>query len=182
MDVAYEVCAGIDVHKNNGVACRIYKAQDGKIRTEKQTFPTMTKGLFALSDWLSEVESANIKRGAVASDLLGVSSRRILRRLISEETPDLEALADLAIGKLRDKHGDLVLALQGCMNAHHRFMLGHLLDPVEELDVRIGAFEARIEEMSLPFKQAVELVDTIPAASQTAAMGLAVVPNAEAAN
>jgi transposase len=55
------------------------------------------------------------------------------------------------------------------MNDHHRFVIGQLLDHVEELDRRIMSFEARIEVLSAPFKGAVEIVDTIPAISITAA-------------
>jgi len=59
--------------------------------------------------------------------------------------------------------------LEGRMNDHHRFLINQLLEHVDELDRRIKTFEARIEELSAPFKEAVELLDTIPAVSRTAA-------------
>jgi transposase len=115
------------------------------------------------------LESANIKLGAVASDLLGVSSRKILRALVTELNPDPILLADMALGKLRDKRDDLAESLEGRMNDHHRFVIDQLLDHVDELDQRIAVFEARIEAMSAPFKAAVEIVDSVPAVSITAA-------------
>ena len=113
------------------------------------------------------LESANIKLGAVATDLLGVSSRRMLHMLVSNPDATPADLADLALGRLREKRDDLTEALEGRMNDHHRFVIGQLLEHVDELDRRINVIEARIEALSAPFKQAVALVDTIPGFSLT---------------
>ena len=43
------------------------------------------------------LEGANLKLGSVASDVMGVSGRRILEAMIEGET-DPEKLADLALG------------------------------------------------------------------------------------
>jgi transposase len=115
------------------------------------------------------LESANVKLGAVASDLLGVSSRKILREIVAGVNTDPAALADLALGKLRDKREDLILALEGRVTDHNRFMMGQLLDHIDELDRRIHTFEERIEALSAPFKRAVVVVDSVPAVSTTAA-------------
>jgi transposase len=115
------------------------------------------------------LESANIKLGAVASDLLGVSSRKILREIVAGVNTDPASLADLAIGKLRDKREELTLALEGRVTGHNRFMIGQLLDHIDELDTRITTFEERIEALSAPFKRAVVIVDSVPAVSITAA-------------
>ena len=49
MQVVYERCCGLDVHKKTVVACVI--TPEGK---EIQTFLTMTNDLLNLADWLSE--------------------------------------------------------------------------------------------------------------------------------
>jgi len=115
------------------------------------------------------LEGANIKLGAVATDLLGVSSRRILRELATRPDVTPAELANLAVGTLQKKRDDLTLALEGRMNDHHRFMIGQLLDHTEELDRRTATFETRIEELSAPFAAAVVRVDTHVGVSQTAA-------------
>ena len=102
------------------------------------------------------LESANIKLGAVASDLLGVSSRKMLHALVTQENPDPSVLADLALGPLREKREDLILALEGGMNAHHRFVIGELLDHITELDRRIETVEKRIKALCLPFEKSLE--------------------------
>ena len=113
------------------------------------------------------LESANIKLGAVASDLLGVSCRKMLHTLVNQPQATPSDLANLALGRLREKQDELTEALEGRMNDHHRFVIDQLLQHVEELDRRIQAVEARIEALSAPFKQAVVLVDTIPGFNAT---------------
>jgi transposase len=115
------------------------------------------------------LESVNIKLGAVASDLLGVSCRKMLHELATDPDADPNAMAELALGSMRGKRDELALALQGRMNDHYRFLLSQLLDHISELDGRIEAFEQRIEETSAPFKAAVALVDLVPGFSRTAA-------------
>jgi transposase len=53
MEVLYQRCAGLDVHKKTVVAA-IRLVEGNKVITEVRTFPTTTAGLLALSDWISE--------------------------------------------------------------------------------------------------------------------------------
>jgi transposase len=52
MEVLYQRCAGLDVHKKTVVAA-VRLAEGNKVITEAKTFATTTAGLLALSDWLS---------------------------------------------------------------------------------------------------------------------------------
>ena len=54
MDVIYERCAGLDVHKATVVGCvRRPGPKPSERRGETRTFPTTIPGLLALSDWLA---------------------------------------------------------------------------------------------------------------------------------
>lgn len=53
MQVVYENCAGLDVHKKTVVACVITPKSKGGWEKEIRTFSTMTKDLLNLSDWLT---------------------------------------------------------------------------------------------------------------------------------
>jgi transposase len=53
MEIRHPGCGGLDVHKDNVVACARMVA-DARATHEVETFATTTKGLLALSDWLSE--------------------------------------------------------------------------------------------------------------------------------
>ena len=53
MDVIYQRCAGLDVHKKTVVACVRRVAANGKVHKEVRTFGTMTADLLRLADWLA---------------------------------------------------------------------------------------------------------------------------------
>jgi transposase len=95
------------------------------------------------------LEDANIKLGAVASDILGKSGRAMLHALIrGEHNPD--KLADLAEGRLRAKIRDLKLALEGHFTEHHRFLVDHLLGHLDELERHVEELSSRIRERLRP--------------------------------
>ena len=52
MDVVYERCCGLDVHKRTVVACVVVPGTTGQPRKTLRTFGTMTEDLLALGDWL----------------------------------------------------------------------------------------------------------------------------------
>jgi len=56
MQAVYARCAGLDVHKNTVVACRIWQEANGDKHQETKSFGTTTSELLELSDWLSEWE------------------------------------------------------------------------------------------------------------------------------
>ena len=89
------------------------------------------------------LEDANIKLGAVASDVLGKSGRKMLRALLNGEQ-DAAKLADLAERRLRAKIPELKLALEGHCTEHHRFVLGRLLSHLSYLEGQREALSTRI--------------------------------------
>ncbi len=59
MEVLYERCAGLDVHKDVVVACmRVQRG--GRPERELRRFSTMTKGLLELSEWLSSQQCTHV--------------------------------------------------------------------------------------------------------------------------
>jgi transposase len=255
MDVLYERCVGLDVHRDTVVACLL--TPEGR---QLRTFGTMTDDLLALADWLigqrvshvamestgvywkpvynllegsglellvvnarhikavpgrktdvrdaewiadllrhgllrgsfipdraqrelrelvryrkrlieergreaqrlhKTLEGANVKLGAVASDILGVSGRAMLSALVAGRD-DPEALAALAQGRLRDKHDRLVAALRGLIGPHQRRLLATQLRHVDFLDAEIADLSAQITERMRPFEPAIELATTTP--------------------
>jgi transposase len=259
MDIMYERCCGLDVHKQTVVACVLEPGSGRQPKKEIRTFGTMTADLLQLGDWLTEkrvthvalestgvywhavwnllegqvglllvnarhikqvpgrktdvrdcewianllrhgllrasfvpdrpqrelreltryrtalvreraaevnriqktLEGANVKLGDVASDILGVSARRMLEALISGTT-DPAALADLAVDKLRSKVPQLERALNGQFGAHHRFLLGQQLKHLDGLDELIERVGGEISERVRPVEQVVERIDAMP--------------------
>ena len=261
MDVIYERCAGLDVHKKTVVACRMVPTEEELWQAETRTFPTMTADLLALADWLraaavthvamestgvywkpiynilegdfevllvnakhikqvpgrktdvkdaqwiaqllrhgllkgsfipeapqralrdlvryrtkliqqrsSEVnrvqkvlEDANIKLGAVVSDVMGVSSREMLTQLIAGQD-DPVVMAQLARGRMRSKIDELEQALTGHVQAHHQLMLRLHLEHIDELNAKIERLNEEIERQMVPFDQGdlVARLDAVP--------------------
>jgi len=114
------------------------------------------------------LEDANIKLGAVASDILGVSGREMLEQL-ANGVKDPVKLAMLARGRLKRKIPELQLALEGAFRDHHRFMLRQLLTHLEHVDKQVTQFSDRIEELMAPFldQELKEKLRMIPGIEQT---------------
>src|SRR5215467_15078099 len=54
MQIVFNRCVGLDVHKKSVMACLITTSDDGERRKERQTFSTMTPDLLRLREWLIE--------------------------------------------------------------------------------------------------------------------------------
>jgi transposase len=52
MDVLYERCCGLDIHKRTVVACLVLPGPNGQATKEVRSFGTMSDELLALADWL----------------------------------------------------------------------------------------------------------------------------------
>jgi transposase len=102
------------------------------------------------------LEDANLKLGAVASDILGKSGRAMLRALICGEH-DPKRLAELAEGRLRAKIPELRLALEGHFSDHHRFLVEHLLGHLDELERHVEELSGRIAEQLRPLLDSARL-------------------------
>ena len=107
------------------------------------------------------LESANIKLASIASDIFGVSGRRMLKALVDGELAP-EQMAELSVGLLRKKREDLKASLEGRFNGHHRFLLRKQLSRVDALQKDIADIEARIDSVIEPFKAQRDLLCTMP--------------------
>jgi transposase len=144
------------------------------------------------------LENANIKLASVATDVLGVSGRRMLTALVDGET-NVEVMAELAKGRLRNKIPELREALTGVVDDHHRFLLAQQLAHIDFLDEQIEEINAeigrRLESISEPphsnnestpsqatenedsakiltWQEAVEIADTLPGVNERAATAI----------
>jgi transposase len=112
------------------------------------------------------LEEANIKLSSAITDILGLSGRRMLKAMIGGET-DAGKLASLGSPRLAASRSELADALLGRIREHHRFLLRHHLNTIEQLEATITAFDARIEAALEPFRDVVERLMEIPGLSET---------------
>lgn len=114
------------------------------------------------------LESANIKLSSVATNVMGVSGRAMLEALIAGSASP-EQMAELAKGRMREKREQLTKAMEGRVQAHHRFVLTELLCQIDSIEETITRFDQEIEAYCSPFEEVVELLDTIPGVGREAA-------------
>src|SRR6266704_4280414 len=67
MNLVYERCAGLDVHKRTVVVCANIADAQGQRRKERQTFSTMTPDLLRLRQWLKDLEVTHVALESTAS-------------------------------------------------------------------------------------------------------------------
>jgi transposase len=106
------------------------------------------------------LEMANLKLATVATDVLGKSGRAMLDAMVGEEA-DPDVLAELARGRLRNKLSQLRQALDGRVEADHRFLLERILAHIDFLEESVGIVQQEIEGRLAPDEEAVELLKSI---------------------
>ena len=114
------------------------------------------------------LEGGNIKLASVATDILGVSGREMLRAMIAGET-DPNVLAEMARGRLRNKLDELRWALEGTMGDHQRFMLSAQLRMLETLEAEITRIDEEVARRLDPLEETIGRLDAIPGVGRRAA-------------
>lgn len=79
MEVVYERCAGLDVHKKSVTVCRIVPQEGGGWQKERRRFGTLTDELLKLADWLRAGQVT-----AVAMESTGVYWKPVFNILENE--------------------------------------------------------------------------------------------------
>ncbi len=114
------------------------------------------------------LETVNIKLGSVASNIVGKSGRTILELLAAGNT-NPERLADKALGHLRIKMPELILALDGRTDEHFRWMLTGLLRKLDAQDAELASLDEKIEADMHSHQDLIERLCTIPGVEKTTA-------------
>jgi transposase len=107
------------------------------------------------------LEGANVKLSAVLSDIVGASGRAMLEALV-EGSATPEAVADLAVGRLRLKRPQLLAALRGSLGPHQRLVLGSQLRQLDFFEAEVTQLDAEIVRRMQGRKAELERLDSIP--------------------
>jgi transposase len=107
------------------------------------------------------LEGANVKLSAVLSDIVGASGRAMLEALV-EGSATPEAVADLAVGRLRLKRPQLLAALRGSLGPHQRLVLGSQLRQLDFYEAEVSQLDAEIIRRMHGWEADLERLDSIP--------------------
>ena len=115
------------------------------------------------------LQDANIKITTYVSDIFGVSGRCILKALAQGEILTQAKLQTMVFGNLKTKISQILEALNGNLRPHHQDMIRYSWDHLLYLEKTIECVEHKIDECLKPFRNEVELLDTIPGVNPRAA-------------
>ena len=117
------------------------------------------------------LEDANIKLGSVVSDVFGATGWAIICALVKGQT-DLWVLAELSKGTLRNKKKELMLALEGQLTQHHRFMLNMSQGIILSIDKFISDIDLQIDTYLEQCSETYDLLQTIPGVNKQTALAI----------
>lgn len=117
------------------------------------------------------LETVNIKLSTVASDLMGVTGRGILKAIV-EGVESPERLSWKARGSLRKKDEELREAVRGDFSEFFRQMLAMHLKHYDFLTMQVTELECRIRERMAPYEERLKLLKTIPGVDEIVAWSM----------
>lgn len=117
------------------------------------------------------LHQANIKLSDVASNIVGVSCRKIISAMSKGES-DPERLASFGRGRLKAKPEDLAESLDGRVEDHDRWLLNRLMQQLEMLEREIRIYDERIRLQMKEHERQIELLDTITGVGRRVAENL----------
>jgi transposase len=120
------------------------------------------------------LRTSNIMLSNVTSDVFGVSGMAMLQALISDDNDekDVASIAELARTKLRKKIPELVEALNGNIDEHHKKLIKHIFTHLELLDAQIQELEQMIDEKCEPYSELIDIIDSHPGIDKAAAQAI----------
>lgn len=105
------------------------------------------------------LHQANVKLSDVASNIVGVSCRKIITA-ISNGVSDPQTLAGLG-SRLKARPQELMESLDGRVVDHDRWLLNRLMRQLETLEREIRIYDERIRVHMKEYEHQIELLDTI---------------------
>jgi transposase len=120
------------------------------------------------------LESANIKIDSVLSDVFGKSGEALINLLLEPDQGaiTLEQIQACLHYKVKAKGPELLEAIQGFWEDHHRFQLEQLLPIIAEIEKTITAIDARLEESMRPYQELLDRLDEVPGIDRISAMAV----------
>lgn len=114
------------------------------------------------------LEGANIKLSSVATNVLGVTGRAIIEKLVSGDLDD-EDIEKLAKKALKKKLPQLKRAVNGLMGEHQKILLSIQLEHYDFLEDQIKKLSVEIQNRLKYSEAEIELIDSIPGVGRTSA-------------
>lgn len=128
-------------------------------RTRKKLTEEMTRHKNRIHKILQD---ANIKLSSVAADVFGVSGKAMIMALLEEDKPSPDEIKSMTKGKLRNKIGLLIKAMDGRVTDHHRFLLKMHFEHLESISSQINELDEKIYRKRGAIREGVQAYPDTP--------------------
>ena len=115
------------------------------------------------------LEGANIKLDSVVKDINGKSARKLLDKIIANETPDSEEVAQMIHGRLLPKLDQLMQSLEGITTPLQRRLIAQIVDHIDDMTKRIADMDDLIKGYMEKYETAIAAVDDLPGIARRSA-------------
>jgi transposase len=144
-----------------------------ELRLTSRQMQKLTGILAAEKNRLHKVlTDGGIRLPVVVSDIHGQSARAMVKGLIGGESP--QQVLTYASKRLKATEEELLDALDGELTGEHRFVLGELMDHIEDLERRIVRFGNHLLQGLAPQQGLLQALQTIPGLDERGAAMLLV--------
>jgi transposase len=108
------------------------------------------------------LEGANIKLSSVVRDINGQSSRKLLEKIVADETLEADAVAELIAGKMRSKLDTIMRSIQGITTPLQRKLIAQIVDHIDDMTRRIADMDDIIKGQMEEQEAAIAAIDEVP--------------------
>lgn len=115
------------------------------------------------------LEGANIKLSGVVKDINGISSRKLLDKIIAGEKPNEDEVKDLIFGSMHKKLDQIMPAIDGIVSELQKRLLASILNHIDDMTRRIDDMNKIIKDYLDAYEQAIAAIDELPGIGRTSA-------------
>jgi len=108
------------------------------------------------------LEGANIKLDSVVKDINGKSARKLLDKIVADETPDADEVAKLIHGSMRPKLEQIMQSIEGITTPLQRKLIAQIVDHIDDMTKRVADMDDLIKEYMARYETAIAAIDELP--------------------
>jgi len=115
------------------------------------------------------LEGANIKLDSVVSDINGKSARKLLAKIVANENPDPDEVAELIHSSMHSKLDQIMQSIEGITTQLQRRLIAQIVDHIDDMTKRIADMDEMIKGYMEQYETAIKAVDELPGIARRSA-------------
>ena len=108
------------------------------------------------------LEGANIKLASIVKGINGVSSRKLLEKIIADDLPNADEVSRLIHKSMLSKLPEIMASIEGIVTPLQRKLLTQVLDHIDDLNKRISALDTMVKDYMTEYEAAISAIDELP--------------------